>query len=120
MSAGTARWRLHQAHMALRGAPEFEEARTMLWVSMAVDARLEAGPRQGGRPQKLTGGTRGRVGFGITTVAAAAALYAVNGDITTARARMPVCQLRPGALNAGVGNPRVRAGVLRAGYLERY
>ena len=60
-------------------AGAFEEARTTLRAAMADNAHQETEPRQGGRPGKLTWGTRGKVGLGITAVTAAAAAAVVLG-----------------------------------------
>jgi hypothetical protein len=96
---------------------------------------------ESGLPQAIAGHQDGSDGSYKGDIAAA--LYAVNGNITTARARMAVAGLAPGikpkeisppgakpltreqqadnqiwsnslgALNAGAANPQVRAGVLR-------
>ena len=58
-------------------AGTFEEARTKLRAAMAVNPHPETEPRQGGRPRKLTWSTRRKAGFGITAVAAAAAVALV-------------------------------------------
>jgi hypothetical protein len=62
-------------------AGAFEEARTKLRTAMAVDAHPEAQPRQvrGSRPRKLAWDTRGKVGVGITAVAAAAVAAVLVG-----------------------------------------
>jgi hypothetical protein len=59
-------------------AEAFEEARTKLCAAMAVNAHPGTEPRQGGRSRKPAWGTRGKVGFGITAVAAAAAAVALG------------------------------------------
>ena len=62
-------------------AEAFEDARTKLQAAMAATAHPKTQPRQvpGGRPWKLAWGIRGKAGFGITAVAAAAVAAVVLG-----------------------------------------
>jgi hypothetical protein len=107
-------------------AESFEEARTKLCAAMAVNAHPETELRQGGHPQKLTwgtrgkGGTGGKVGVGITAVAAAAAAVAVLGVTSSPTPSHPAAShpaaSHPAASHPAASHPASRPGVQQAAW----
>jgi hypothetical protein len=95
-------------------AEAFEEARTKLCAAMAVNAHPGTEPRQGARPRKLTWGTRGKVGLGITAVAAAAAAAVVLGVTSSPTPSHPAS--KPGAQLAAWTVTRQADGIIHVSF----
>lgn len=101
-------------------AEDFEAARTTLRGALAVSARPETGPRQGSHLRKLTWGTRGKVGLGITAVAAGVAAAVVALSVTSSPAPQQHHAAAGGGPTAGATDSAAAAGNPRLAQLADY